>query len=163
VVTSVLVELYRHNTWATLQLIELCQSVDPAHLESTIPGTMGTIRRTLHHLVSAEESYFHSLNREPLVDPLAQDAPLAEFARRIAALGPRWEQVAEDPTAPDRDWVSRTRSRAGRGVAPMAQAIHHADVHRTHVLSILGARGLEVPDLDFWDYALQAGIVREPA
>jgi hypothetical protein len=34
----------------------------------------------------------------------------------------------------------------------MAQAIHHGDVHRAHVLSILGARGLEVPELDVWEY-----------
>jgi hypothetical protein len=35
----------------------------------------------------------------------------------------------------------------------MAQAIHHADDHRSHILSILGARGLEVPELDVWAYA----------
>jgi hypothetical protein len=34
------------------------------------------------------------------------------------------------------------------GAVPLAQAIHHADDHRSHVLSILGARGLEAPDLD---------------
>jgi cyclophilin family peptidyl-prolyl cis-trans isomerase len=39
----------------------------------------------------------------------------------------------------------------------MAQAIHHADDHRTHVLSILGARGLEIPALDVWGYAESAG------
>jgi hypothetical protein len=44
----------------------------------------------------------------------------------------------------------------------LTQAIHHGDVHRTHILSILGAQGLEVPDLDIWDYATSAGLL-EPA
>ena len=32
------------------------------------------------------------------------------------------------------------------------QAIHHGNDHRTHVCTILGARGLEVPDLSGWTY-----------
>jgi hypothetical protein len=44
----------------------------------------------------------------------------------------------------------------------MAQAIHHADDHRSQVLSILGARGLDVPDLDVWKYAESAGLLQEP-
>jgi cyclophilin family peptidyl-prolyl cis-trans isomerase len=39
----------------------------------------------------------------------------------------------------------------------MTQAIHHADDHRTHILSILGARVLEVPELDLWAYAESVG------
>jgi len=46
----------------------------------------------------------------------------------------------------------------------MGQAIHHADDHRTHVLSILGARGLEVPELDLWGYAESTGtMVLDPS
>ena len=44
---------------------------------------------------------------------------------------------------------------------PMAQAIHHAENHRSHVLSILGARGLEVPDLQVWGYAEANGLMHE--
>jgi hypothetical protein len=49
-------------------------------------------------------------------------------------------------------------------VVPMAQAIHHADDHRSHIMSILGARGLEVPEpngLDVWGYAQSAGKMHE--
>jgi hypothetical protein len=43
----------------------------------------------------------------------------------------------------------------------MAQAIHHADDHRTHVLTIIGAMGLDAPEPDVWAYAESAGLVRE--
>jgi len=48
----------------------------------------------------------------------------------------------------------------------MAQAIHHADDHRSHVLSILGARGLAVPEpngLDVWGYAEAQGQMQPVA
>ena len=45
------------------------------------------------------------------------------------------------------------------GAALLAQAIHHADDHRTHVMSVLGAHGIEGPDLDLWSYADATGRV----
>jgi uncharacterized damage-inducible protein DinB len=46
---EVLLELYRHKTWATLQLIEACRVLDEDQLDATNPGTFGTIRDTLRH------------------------------------------------------------------------------------------------------------------
>jgi uncharacterized damage-inducible protein DinB len=50
-----LLEMFRYKTWATLRLIESCQGLADEHLDATTPGTYGTIRETLHHLVDAEE------------------------------------------------------------------------------------------------------------
>lgn len=158
---EVLLELYRHKTWATLRLIEHCQSLADEHLDATIPGTYGTIRDTLRHLVGAEERYFWSVTAEHLAEPLPEGpVPLAELAERIRRLGPRWEALARDAQAPHREITTRDGWRT-TGTVPMAQAIHHADDHRSHVLSILGARGLAVPDLDVWSYAESAGLMRQ--
>jgi hypothetical protein len=46
----------------------------------------------------------------------------------------------------------------------MGQAIHHAGDHRSHIMSILGARGLPLPgpnDLDVWGYAEASGQAEE--
>lgn len=51
-----LLELYRHKTWATLRLIELCQGLADEHLDATIPGTFGTVRETLRHLVELKRA-----------------------------------------------------------------------------------------------------------
>jgi hypothetical protein len=77
--------------------------------------------------------------------------PLDELAERIRRMGPRWETLAQEPDPPDREVTTTDGFRLPAAV-PMAQAIHHGDVHRAHVLSILGARGLEVPELDVWEY-----------
>jgi uncharacterized damage-inducible protein DinB len=158
--TSVLLELYRHKTWATLRLIEFCEKLPPENLEETTPGTYGSIRATLHHLVTAEDNYQTAVTGEPIGEPLPPDATLETLARRIRALAPRWEALANDPAAPEREVSNRAGTRIARGVAVLAQAIHHADDHRTQVASILGGRGVEPPDLDVWAYGEEAGYVR---
>jgi uncharacterized damage-inducible protein DinB len=156
--SSVLVELFRHKTWATVRLIEFCQSLDSEHLEATQPGTYGSIRATLTHLVNSDTNYYSRLTGEQIGPVLEASASLDAFAGRIAQLGPRWEALLEDPSLPDR--AIPTRWGVTDGVAPLAQSIHHADDHRTQILTILGARGLEVPQLDIWAYGEHAGFVR---
>jgi uncharacterized damage-inducible protein DinB len=166
-----LLELYRHKTWATLCLITYCQALDETHLDATIPGTYGTIRDTLQHLVGADESYFATLTGEHVSEPIP-DGPvrLDDLAERIRRLGPRWEALAEDPEAQSREITTQDGWRVP-GAVPMAQAIHHADDHRSHILSILGARGVQVPGLDFgedldvWHHAISTGLMQraEPA
>ena len=124
---EVLLELYRHQTWATLRLIEFCQGLDDSHLDATIPGTYGSVRDTLRHLVRAEEGYYRTLTGERVSDPLPDGpVPLAELAERVRRLGPRWEALAMDASTPARELTTRDGWRV-RGATPMAQAIHHAD------------------------------------
>lgn len=158
-----LLELYRHKTWATLRLIAFCEGLAGDHLDATIPGTYGTIRDTLRHLVASEEGYLSIVTRQPFPTKEAAAAftrpdqmpegpiPLEELAERIRGMAPQWETLAQDPDLPDREVTTTDGFRLPAAV-PMAQAIHHGDVHRAHVLSILGARGLEVPELDVWEY-----------
>jgi uncharacterized damage-inducible protein DinB len=156
--TSVLIELYRHNTWATLQLIELLRGLPEDHLNAAMPGTYGSIRETLKHLVNSETGYYSHATQQRFAPPFGDEAGLDDLAQRIRTLGPLWERLMGDPDLPDRE----LRSPRGTTIAsaPMAQAIHHADVHRTQILSILGAQGIDVPDLDMWEYGSAAGYVR---
>jgi uncharacterized damage-inducible protein DinB len=172
---ATLLTLYRHKTWATLRLIEYCQGLGDEDLDATIPGTFGTIRETLRHLVGAEQGYHSILTREPFVskeaaqafvlpDPLPEGpVPLDELAERIRRLGPRWEAMAQDPELPGREVTTRDGWRLPAAVV-MAQVIHHADDHRSHILSILGARGIPLPgpnDLDVWGHAESEGLMQE--
>src|SRR5437588_1600371 len=162
-----LLELFRHQNWATLRLIEHCSGLADEHLDATTAGTYGSIRETLRHLVEAEENYYSMLTRPTFrskaeaaayVPPdQSQEGPvsLAELAERIRRMGPRWEALAEPDELSPREVTARDGWRMPAEVV-MAQAVHHAGDHRTHVMSILGARGLELPgpnDLDVWGYA----------
>jgi uncharacterized damage-inducible protein DinB len=161
--TGTLLELYRHKTWATLQLIEYCKGLADEDLDATIPGTFGTIRDTLRHVVDSEEGYFRLVTGERLSPPLPEGPiPLPQLADRIRRMGPRWELLAADTKAQAREVTTSDGWRL-RAALPMAQAIHHADDHRSHVLSILGARGLPVPEpngLDVWGYVEAEGLMQ---
>lgn len=154
---SVLLELVRHKTWATLKVIELCQTLSPERLEAVPPGSHASPLALLRHLVLNDINYFRVVAGEAQ-PPASPDADLAELAERFAELAPKWETLALSQEAADREIT--TPLGITLGVAPIAQSIHHADVHRAHVLSALGAQGIKVPELDVWDYGTIQGFVR---
>ena len=51
----------RHDVWATGKLIAYCRGLTDAQLALTAPGTFGTVRRTLQHIVGADEDYLKKL------------------------------------------------------------------------------------------------------
>ncbi len=156
-----LLELYRHKSWATLSLIEFCQGVGDEVLDATTPGTYGTIRDTLRHLVHAEEGYFARLTGKRLSDPLPEGpAGLEELAERIKRMSPHWEELAQDAFVAVRKFTTSDGWRIP-GAVVMAQVIHHADDHRTHIMSVLSARGVEGPDLDVWSFAEATGEAKQ--
>lgn len=162
-----LVELFRHKTWATLLLIEACQGLDEEALDATTPGTYGTIRDTLQHLVDADEGYLGTVTGERPARVRAHEpvslAMLADLTRRMGA---RWEAVAQEPEVATREVTTGDGWRTPAAI-PMAQAIHHAECHRGHVLSVLGAHGIEIPgldigeDLDVWHHGIAVGLMQE--
>lgn len=164
---EVVVELYRHKTWATLSLIDACQGLTDEQLDATTPGTYGTIRETLRHLVASDESYLETVTGEPVAQPMPdEEVTLKALAERFRRVARAWEAVARDPDAAGREIVTIDGWRTVAAV-PMAQAIHHADDHRAHVLTVLGARGIELPgldigeDLDVWHHAIAVGLMQE--
>src|SRR6202022_3413311 len=142
-----MLELFRYKTWATLRLIEYCQRLADEHLDATTPGTYGTIRETLRHIVDAEEGYLWILTRERFPSKAAGAAfvrspdrlpegpvPLEELAKRIERMAPRWEAIAQDAELPGRD-VTTTDGWHLPGAVILAQTLHHAGDHRNQVMS----------------------------
>jgi uncharacterized damage-inducible protein DinB len=102
-VTSVLLELVRHKTWATRKFIELCQSLDTALVDATSPGTYGTIRQTLVHLVNADRNYFRRISGEEPWDKMGeQTTDLQTVAAQYLEIATHWESLAEDASVADR-------------------------------------------------------------
>jgi uncharacterized damage-inducible protein DinB len=164
---EVLVELFRHKTWSTLLLIEACQGLDDEALDATTPGTYGTIQDTLHHLVAADQSYLATVTGERPAEPLPSERVSLEILAGLTRqLGPRWEALARDPEIANREVTTRDGWRTPAAI-PLAQAIHHAECHRGHVLSVLGAHGIEIPgldigeDLDVWHHGIAVGLMQQ--
>lgn len=155
-----LLGLFRHKTWATLRLIEHCRRLGDEDLDATTPGTYGTIRETLLHLVESDTGDYRTVTavEAPATFPQGGPATMDELIERITFLGSRWEALATDPEIADRQ-VKTSDGWVVPASLPMSYAIYHADEHRGNILSILGARGLEIPNLDPWAYAEQSGQI----
>ena len=151
-----------HHTWATDQLLAYCRGLDEATLEATAPGTYGTIIETLRHIVNSEMSYVFRLTGAWTERPWQYDEAvgldvLAERAALLATtlerfLAGEWDDERLGEARGDEGEVFAVRA----GVF-LAQALHHANEHRAHVCTILGALGHEPPDVSAWGYALATG------
>ena len=152
--SKVLVDLFRHNTWANERLLEVCAGLGDAQLDATGDGTYGSVRDTLVHLFGAQGRYVHMLQgtppqpmvseREPWpgfetlrASARASDSGLEAIAARADAMGPvSREYQGQMHTLPV--------------ALLMTQAINHATEHRAHINTILTQAGIEPPSLDGW-------------
>ncbi|HYX11790.1 MAG TPA: DinB family protein [Candidatus Acidoferrum sp.] len=155
--SDVLRSMFGHHVWATTRLIDALAQLDPVHLDARIEGTYGSTMQTLTHLVDADERYLRRLATPTLASSEgAETRPLADLRTEMREHGGRWAgmldalergalhaAVIRKSDYPDTDPAESML---------LLQAIHHGNDHRTQVCSTLGASGLDVPDLDGWEY-----------
>jgi len=153
--TDTLTILFRHNLWANLQLLESCATLTPEQLEATSVGTYGSIYDTLHHLVTAEQSYFSRISTgQPFRRP--EDAPpltLAEMAASVQKTGAGfldWAPKVQAQDAVQIDWDGTPRDVPKTII--LTQVINHATEHRAQIMAILTQIGIQPPELDSWSY-----------
>jgi uncharacterized damage-inducible protein DinB len=75
--TSMLSDVLEYNAWATAELLTFCEPLPAAQLASTLPGTLGTIFETLHHLIESDGHYVRRVAPHlwpALLHPDANDA-----------------------------------------------------------------------------------------
>ena len=153
---TTLVELFKHNLWANLRLLDACAKLTPEQLEAKAEGTYGRIQNTLVHLLAAEEHYVALLTGVKPERPLrSSDAfPGIQSLRQHATIsGEALIKIAqEDPHEKTLKVTYEGEDHDLRAVVPLVQAIHHANEHRTHVVTILSQLGEEPPDISVWAY-----------
>ncbi|WP_420627327.1 DinB family protein [Candidatus Leptofilum sp.] len=153
---STLVEMFRHNLWANLRLLDACSTLTPEQLEAETEGTYGRIQNTLVHLLAAEGHYVTLLTGVKPERPLSDRDPLPDIdvLRQYAENSGKMliEIAQEDPYETTLKVAYQGEDHDLRAVVPLVQAIHHANEHRTHVVTILSQLGQEPPELSVWAY-----------
>lgn len=156
--------LFGYHSWANAELISFCAALPPAQQQFSLPGTPGTVARTLTHLVSSEQLYLQAVTGEEpsnWIESLL--LPVAELVDRDAENAATWRKflttrydpraVVTDPRNPLRTFVVWER---------VAQLLVHGIEHRTHTCSILGANGLEPPDVGLGPFGDMRRALQEP-
>ena len=147
-----------HHVWATITLIDLCAQLSPEQLELSIPGTYGSIHATLDHIVSGDYRYqIRITGGEPVSPSSGSPRPLPRLRAEMEKQARRWrdlmDRVEELDAAMPPEHGTEPYPRIEHAVGLfITQAVHHGNEHRAHVLSVLGAHGLEAPELSGWEY-----------
>lgn len=161
---TILAELYRHNRWANLKLLDLCAGLSTEQLDLNAPGTYGRVCDTLVHLVGAEGRYAATLGGPPPNHPVREDEPFPGVGalRERAERSGEWliEFAEENPNGKILTGTWRGEPYRMAAAMLMVQAINHATEHRAHVVSILTQHGVDVPYLDGWVYGEATGLDR---
>ena len=153
--TGIFGDLYRYNRWANAKVFGVCRDLDPGLLVAAAPGSTGSIDDTLKHLVEVEDVYLAMLQDLPLGPRDAQENYFAHevawFAERAAQIGdaylallPNFDDTRLDSTLAVPWFDFPLTKRDG-----LFQVLSHSAQHRAQVFSVLGARGMTVPDLDY--------------
>lgn len=151
-----LVHFFQQNLWANLRLLDECASLTDAQLDATLDGTYGSVRVTLMHIFSGEETYVQHCTGRRLEPALRTNNPFVgfdELRRRarlngesLIALAGQWEEgqivhIPEDGEIFDIP-----------AIIVFIQAINHATDHRSQIATILGQQGIAFPELGGWRY-----------
>lgn len=158
---TTLVDLFQHNKWANLQLLEACAGLAEDQWQAAAEGTYGAVVDTLLHLLAAEERYVTLLTGRVPADPIHEKKGFPGFA--VLREHARLSGDALIAVAQDDPYDQILKGQFGdepyemRAVVPLVQAIHHAAEHRTQIMTILGQIGAPQPDLSGWAYGLEMG------
>lgn len=154
--TDTLTTLFSHNLWANVRILEHCAELTNEQLDATISGAFGSIRDTLQHIVTSEQSYLYRIRTgQPLLRS-ADVAPLkiAEMAASVRTTGAGLVEWAPKVQADDTvqvQWKDGTLRAVPKAIY-LTQVINHATEHRAQIMAIPTQLGIEPPSLDSWSY-----------
>ena len=153
-------DAFGHHIWATIRVFDACLALEPAQLDTNVPGTYGSIIDTLRHLVGSDCGYLSSLSGGRTAEVEEDQLDLPALRAQMAANGPEWATVVAQDLDPDADVVRHrddgTDSHAPLGIR-LAQVLHHGTDHRSQICTALTSLGIEPPEIDVWDFADQDG------
>ncbi len=159
--TSILDDAFAHHVWATLLIIDTCRALTTEQLDTSVPGTYGSILDTVRHLVGGDCGYLFVLTGESHEQIDEEGMDLDQLRAEMVANGPAWTALLGGDLDPAQD-VVRHRDDADSH-APvairLAQALDHGSDHRSQVCTALTSLGIEPPEIDAWAYGRHAGTV----
>jgi len=153
-------DLFRHHVWANTRLLEACENLSDEQLDARIPGTYGSIRDTLGHVLRAEISYVERVTGQTPSEQF-KEGEFPDFEMLKSALkwtGQEFLQLARG--VKEGDLVSETDGKViveYRLSSLLTQSINHATEHRSQIATILTQQGIEPPNMDVWTYMEENG------
>ena len=160
-----LADLFRYNRWANLQLIDACRDLTAEQLGARAPGTSGSIRELLVHVVGGQQTSILRTKGRQHEGELARGSAWPGFdALRSIAVSTSDELIqiaAAMDTDPEIDLPWRGKVYRYPMSFFLLHAFEHGIEHRTEIKVTMAELGVQRPDLDGWPYSEAAGYGQE--
>jgi uncharacterized damage-inducible protein DinB len=162
---SLLEDAFAHHVWATLRLVDASLRLSPEQMETTVPGTYGSILETMRHLIGGDSWYLFDITGDRARRIDADRMDLLELRAAMEADGASWSAFLAQDLDPDAvlkeiDEDDGYERDATIGIR-LAQALHHGTEHRSQICTALTTLGVQPPGIEVWDFGLEAGSVVE--
>lgn len=158
---QILLDAFSHSAWAKKRLIAACASLSADEVERPVPGSVGSIRMTLNHLVITDARYIARLDGGPppwLDEEAVND--LHELQKLSEETAERWQRFLNEPVDGERIVTLDDGAYETHASVVIVQALHHVSIHGEQVCASLTALGLEPPDVQPWALADDTGRSR---
>ncbi len=154
---EILAEAFKYSAWATTSLITAATDLSDEQLHRPGRG-FGSILATLNHIVLSDGFYAAALVPPalPWVAEKSETNDLAVLQERADDMADRWTRILTDGLDSERSLLLDRGSYECHASVVVVQAIHHANAHREQVRFNLRDLGARVPDVQPWEYALDA-------
>lgn len=158
---ELLLDAFSHSAWAKKRLIAACASLSADVVEHPVPGSVGSIRTTLNHLVIADARYIARLDggSPPWLDEEAVN-DLHELQKLSEETAERWQRFLSEPVDGERIVNLDDGAYETHASVVIVQALHHVSIHGEQVCASLTALGIEPPDVQPWALADDTGRSR---
>jgi uncharacterized damage-inducible protein DinB len=158
-------DAFAHHVWATLRLVDACLALSPQQLETTVPGTYGSILDTLRHCIGSDawDLFVATGDRASIIEE--DDMPLSELRAAMESHGLAWSRLLAQDLDPDAvlnevDEDDGYERNITMGIELAAVLQHGAD-HRSQICTTLTALGVEPPTIDVLQFGIQESRVVE--
>jgi uncharacterized damage-inducible protein DinB len=156
-------DAFRHNSWATKQLLAACRGLSTEQLTLSSIGTYGSILATFNHIIRADVNYVRrfSTNLPSWWETGEESTDLEQLAMRVDETAQLWEQALAAPLDAEQVIILDEGAYEAHAGVIIAQALHHGNAHREQICVILSQLGVQPPDIQPWAYADATGRGRE--
>jgi uncharacterized damage-inducible protein DinB len=165
-VKGALQEAFRAHAWSTRRLLEFCNELSSEQLAAGRNDATGwSILQTFSHLVSADGYYVGTLDGSGRPVPRWNDPDepawdMNDLVERSAKVAELWEAYLKTDDDANRLVLMDQGIFECRAGVVVAHALHHGDLHREQICSTIRGIGVEPPDLQPWEYAMEKGRAR---
>jgi uncharacterized damage-inducible protein DinB len=133
-------DAFNHHVWASLRVLEACATLQPEQLQTSVPGTYGTILDTVRHLVGSDRWYLFVMTGGAVPQIDEDHMALDGLRSAMTENQEHWTALLAEDRAPDLDIVQRlddgSEFHAPMGIrlagGPPRNRPPQPDLHRPH-------------------------------